>query len=129
MASVLEGARVGFQQVGRRCINAANVLTLGRYLAMAARACLVAVALDLSVPFWLIFLAVGLVRFTLLFAVAPGRLGVLEVGWYGVLALGGVGSATIIPFLIGLRVYSLVFNAVLALGAHVAVTLIPRTAD
>lgn len=125
LASTLEGARTGFEQVGRRCITTANVLTLGRYLAMATRAYFIAVALNLSIPFWLVFLAVGLVRFTLLFAVAPGRLGVLEVGWYGVLALGGIPSATIIPFLLGLRLYGLVFNAVLALIAHLAVMLGP----
>jgi uncharacterized membrane protein YbhN (UPF0104 family) len=95
-------------------------LTLGRYLAMAMRAYFIAVALNLSIPFWLVFLAVGLVRFTLLLAVAPGRLGVLEVGWYGILALGGIQSSTIIPFLLGLRLYGLVFNAVLALVAHLA---------
>lgn len=123
VATMVEGARMGFEQVGRRCINAANLLTLGRYLAMAVRAYFIALALGLSIPFWLIFLAVGLVRFTLLFAIAPGRLGVLEVGWFGVLALGGVDSAAIVPFLIGLRVYGLVFNAILALAAHLAVTL------
>jgi uncharacterized protein (TIRG00374 family) len=120
LASTLEGARAGFEEVGRRCITTANVLTLGRYLAMAMRAYFIAVALNLSIPFWLIFLAVGLVRFTLLLAVAPGRLGVLEVGWYGILALGGIQSSTIIPFLLGLRLYGLVFNAVLALVAHLA---------
>jgi uncharacterized protein (TIRG00374 family) len=125
VASTLEGAGTGFDQVGRRCMTSANLLTLGRYVAMAARAYFIALALNLSIPFWLAFLAVGLVRFTLLFAVAPGRLGVLEVGWYGVLALGGLATSTIIPFLIGLRIYGLVFNAVLALGAHVAVTLLP----
>jgi hypothetical protein len=40
-----------------------------------------------------------------------------------------VGRSTVIPFLIGLRVYGLVFNAVLALGAHVAMTLLPRRAQ
>jgi len=129
VVEMMEGGRKGLAEVGRKCITAANLLTFGRYLAMALRAYLICLALHLTIPFWVVFLAVGLVRFSLLLAVAPGRLGVLEVGWYGVLALGGVGSATIIPFLIGLRVYSLVFNAVLALGAHVAVTLIPRTAD
>ncbi len=121
LGSTVEGARAGFERVGRGCITAANVLTLGRYLAMATRAYFIAWALGLSIPFWLVFLAVGLVRFTLLFAVAPGRLGVLEVGWYGVLALGGVQTSTIIPFLLGLRLYGLVFNAVLALSAHLAV--------
>jgi uncharacterized protein (TIRG00374 family) len=120
LASTVEGARAGFERVGRGAITKANVLTLGRYLSMAMRAYFLAWALNLSIPFWLVFLAVGLVRFTLLFAVAPGRLGVLEVGWYGVLALGGVQTTTIIPFLLGLRLYGLVFNAVLALVAHLA---------
>jgi uncharacterized protein (TIRG00374 family) len=119
----LDGASEGLEQVSEKCINSANVLTMFRYLGMAVRAYFVALALGLSIPFWLIFLAVGLVRFTLLFAVAPGRLGVLEVGWYGVLALGGVAASSIVPFLIGLRVYGLVFNAIMALAAHLAVSL------
>jgi uncharacterized protein (TIRG00374 family) len=123
----LEGAQTGFEQVGRTCINSANLLTLCRYLAMAFRAYFLSLALGLSIPFWLVFLAVGLVRFALVFAVAPGRLGVLEIGWYGVLALGGVETSAILPFLIALRVYGLVFNAALALGAHLAVSLRPRT--
>ncbi len=126
VAPTLEGARAGFEQVGQKCITAANVLTLGRYLMMALRAYFLTLALGLSIPFWLIFMAVGLVRFTLLFAVAPGRLGVLEVGWYGILALGGVDSSATIPLLIALRVYGLVFNAVLALATHLVVSLRPR---
>lgn len=128
VTSTLEGAQTGFEQVGRTCINSANLLTLCRYLAMSFRAYFLSLALGLSIPFWLIFLAVGLVRFALVFAVAPGRLGVLEVGWYGVLALGGVEASAILPFLIALRVYGLVFNAALALGAHLAVSLRTRTA-
>lgn len=126
LESALEGATKGVERVGRRCITSANLLTVGRYVAMALRAYFISLALNLPIPFWLTFLAVGLVRFTLLLAVAPARLGVLEVGWYGVLALGGTESSTIIPFLIGLRVYGLVFNAVLALATHLAVTLSPR---
>ena len=128
VAPTLEGARAGFEQVGQKCITVANVLTLCRYLMMALRAYFITLALGLSIPFGLIFVAVGLVRFTLLFAVAPARLGVLEVGWYGVFALGGVDRSAIIPLLIGLRVYGLVFNAVLALATHLAVTLRPRKA-
>ena len=124
----LEGARAGFEQVGQKCITVANVLTLCRYVMMALRAYFLALALGLSIPFGLVFVAVGLVRFTLLLAVAPGRLGVLEVGWYGILALGGVEGSAIIPLVIALRVYGLVFNAVLALATHLVVTLRPRQA-
>jgi uncharacterized protein (TIRG00374 family) len=128
LATTLEGARAGFEEVGRRCITAANMLTLSRYLAMAMRAYFIAVALNLSIPFWLVFVAVGLVRFALPLAVAPGRLGVMEMGWYGVLALGGIQTSTIIPFLLGLRLYGLVFNAVLALVAHLAMMFGPGEA-
>jgi uncharacterized protein (TIRG00374 family) len=128
VGSTLEGARAGFEQVGQKCMTAANVLTLFRYLLMVLRAYFLALALGLSIPIGLVFVAVGLVRFTLLLAVAPGRLGVLEVGWYGILAVGGVDTSAIIPLLIALRVYGLVFNAVLALATHLVVTLRPREA-
>lgn len=123
VAGALDGAKEGWKQVGQKCIMTANTLTLARYLAMAFRAYFISLALNLTIPFWVIFVAVGMVRFTLLFAVAPARLGVLEVGWYGVLALAGIGSSTIIPFLIGLRVYGFLFNAVLALSTHLLVSL------
>jgi hypothetical protein len=35
-------------------------------------------------------------------------------------------SSIVIPFLIGLRVYGFLFNAVLSLGTHLAVMAIPR---
>ncbi len=126
-AQTLEGARKGLEDLGQRCITSANFLTFGRYLAMALRAYFISLALNLAMPFWVVFLSVGIVRFSLLFAVAPGRLGVLEVGWYGVLALAGMESSTIIPFLIGLRVYGFLFNAMLALLTHTAVILSGRT--
>jgi uncharacterized protein (TIRG00374 family) len=123
----LESANRGLEEVGQRCVTVANLLTLGRYLAMALRAYFISLALNLAIPFWAIFLGVGIVRFSLVFAVAPGRLGALEVGWFGVLALVGIDSSIIIPFLIGLRVYGLLFNAVLALFTHVLVVLSQRT--
>jgi uncharacterized protein (TIRG00374 family) len=126
LIEMMEGARKGLEEVGQRCITSANLLTFGRYVAMALRAYFISLALNLAIPFWVIFLAVGLVRFSLLFAVAPGRLGVLEVGWYGMLALAGMESSTIIPFLIGLRVYGFLFNAVLALFTHIAVVVLSQ---
>jgi uncharacterized membrane protein YbhN (UPF0104 family) len=93
---------------------------------MAFRAYFISLALNLTIPFWVIFLGVGMVRFILLFAVAPGRLGVLEVGWYAMFALAGLESSTIIPFLIGLRVYGFLFNAVLALCTHMVVIVLPQ---
>jgi len=126
LVETLLGAKQGLEDIGPRGILGANLLTFGRYVAMALRAYFISSALDLALPFWVVFLGVGIVRFTLLFAVAPGRLGVLEVGWYGLLALAGLESSTVIPFLIGLRVYGFLFNAVLSLGTHLAVMVIPH---
>lgn len=128
VVEIVEGVNEGLDEVGRSCMTSANLLTFGRYLAMALRAYLISLALNLAIPFWVIFLGVGLVRFSLLFAVAPGRLGVLEVGWYGVLALAGVGSSTIIPFLIGLRLYGFLFNTGLALSAHLIIVFSQKIA-
>lgn len=123
VVEVMEGGRKGLAEVGQKCITAANLLTFGRYLAMALRAYFICLALHLAMPFWVVFVAVGLVRFSLLFAVAPGRLGVLEVGWYGILALAQIDSSAIVPFLIGLRVYGVLFNGVLALSVHAVIIL------
>jgi uncharacterized protein (TIRG00374 family) len=126
VVEMMEGGRTGLAEVGQKAITAANLLTFGRYLAMALRAYFICLALHLTMPFWVVFVAVGLVRFSLLFAVAPGRLGVLEVGWYGILALTGIESSAIVPFLIGLRVYGMLFNGVLALSVHAAMILSRR---
>jgi uncharacterized membrane protein YbhN (UPF0104 family) len=126
LVETLQGAIRGLEDIGPRGILSANLLTFGRYTAMALRAYFISAALNLALPFWLVFLGVGIVRFTLLFAVAPGRLGAMEVGWYGLLALAGLQSSIVIPFLIGLRVYGFLFNAVLSLGTHLAVMAVPR---
>jgi uncharacterized protein (TIRG00374 family) len=126
MVETLLGAIRGLEDIGPRGILRANLLTFGRYVAMAMRAYFISAALNLAIPFWVVFLGVGIVRFTLLFAVAPGRLGAPEVGWYGLLALVGLESSIVLPFLIGLRVYGFLFNAVLSLGTHLAVMAVPR---
>jgi len=126
LVETLQGAIRGLEDIGPRGILRANLLTFGRYVAMALRAYLISAALNLSMPFWVVFLGLGIVRFTLVFAVAPGRLGAMEVGWYGLLALAGLENSIVIPFLIGLRVYGFLFNAVLSLGTHLAVMAVPR---
>ena len=128
LVETLLAAKQGLEDIGPRGILRANLLTFGRYVAMAVRAYLISVALNLSLPFWLVFVGLGIVRFTLVFAFAPGRLGAMEVGWYGLLALAGLDSSIVIPFLIGLRVYGFLFNAVLSLGTHLAVMAVPHRA-
>ncbi|MGB9300955.1 MAG: lysylphosphatidylglycerol synthase transmembrane domain-containing protein [Anaerolineae bacterium] len=128
LVETLLAAKQGLEDIGPRGILRANLLTFGRYVAMALRAYFISVALNLAMPFWVVFVGLGIVRFTLLFAVAPGRLGAMEVGWYGLLALAGLESSIVIPFLIGLRVYGFLFNAVLSLGTHLAVMVVPHKA-
>ena len=128
LVETLLAAKQGLEDIGPRGILRANLLTFGRYVAMAVRAYLISVALNLSLPFWLVFVGLGIVRFTLVFAFAPGRLGAMEVGWYGLLALAGLESSIVIPFLIGLRVYGFFFNAVLSLGSHLALMAVPHRA-
>jgi uncharacterized membrane protein YbhN (UPF0104 family) len=124
----LLAAEQGLEDIGPRGILRANLLTFGRYVAMAVRAYFISTALHLSVPFWVVFVGLGLVRFTLVLAFAPGRLGAMEVGWYGLLALAGLESSIVIPFVLGLRVYGFLFNAVLSLGTHLAVMAAPYRA-
>jgi uncharacterized protein (TIRG00374 family) len=126
LVEMLLAAKQGLEDIGPRGILRANLLTFGRYVAMALRAYIISVALNLAIPFWVVFVGLGLVRFTLVFAFAPGRLGAMEVGWYGLLALAGLESSIVIPFVIGLRVYGFLFNAVLSLATHLAVMAVPH---
>lgn len=128
LVETLLAAKQGLEDIGPRGILRANLLTFGRYVAMALRAYFISVALNLAIPFWVVFVGLGIVRFTLVFAFAPGRLGAMEVGWYGLLALAGLDSSIVIPFLIGLRVYGFFFNAVLSLGSHLALMAVPHRA-
>ncbi len=95
------------------------LLTLGMYLLLWARLCLIAQALNLNIPSYLLAMGISITQLALIFSVTPGSLGFLEGGWAAVLGLGGLSVDQFSIFVIGRRAYVLVFtliNTLLAFG-------------
>jgi len=91
-------------------------LTLILYSLLSVRLILIALALRLDVPWYLLVMGVAVTQFTLIFSFTPGSLGVLEGGWAAVFGLGGQ-MATYTVFVIGRRAFVLIYTLVCTLLA------------
>lgn len=87
------------------------LLTLGMYSLLAARLTLVALAVRLDIPWYLLAMGICVAQLTLVFSVTPGSLGFLEAGWGAVLGLAGLDPDQIVLFLIARRAYMLIFSS------------------
>jgi uncharacterized protein (TIRG00374 family) len=98
--------------VSNRLAVKAFLLTLVMYSLLAVRLVFIARALHLDIPWYLLFMGVGITQLALVFSVTPGSLGFLEGGWAAVLGLGGWSLGDISVFVIGRRAYVLVFTLI-----------------
>jgi len=113
-----EGSRRDIRAFSRSQLMALCLLTLAKYVALLARLIFLSAALDLDLPIAALLVGLPLSSLTLLLAITPGGLGVLEGGWYGILALLGTPTEAIGPFLLGRRVYLMLIFAVIAALAY-----------
>lgn len=88
-------------------------LTTLKYAALMIWTLLLVRTLDLSIPPLLIWAGIPIAQLSLVLAFTPGGIGVLEGGWYAVLALAGLPNETISAFLLGQRLYWTLFSALL----------------
>lgn len=93
-------------------------LTLILYSLLAVRLMLIALALRLEIPWYLLAMGVAVTQFTLIFSITPGSLGILEAGWYAVFLLGDQ-VAVYTVFVIGRRAFVLIYTLVCTLLAFV----------
>lgn len=91
------------------------LLTLVLYSLLALRLVLIALAVRLEVPWYLLAMGVGITQLTLIFSFTPGSLGVLEGGWWAVFQLGGQSPDVYSLFVIARRALVLVFTVVCGL--------------
>jgi uncharacterized protein (TIRG00374 family) len=91
-------------------------LTLVLYTLLSVRLVLIALALRLDVPWYLLVMGVAVTQFTLIFSFTPGSLGVLEGGWAAVFGLGGQMAAYTV-FVIGRRAFVLIYTLLCTLLA------------
>lgn len=66
-------------------------------------------AVETSLPLPLVVAAYPIVQLSLIAAVTPGGLGLFELGWIGLLLLGGVSRTDALTFSIAQRAYIIVF--------------------
>jgi uncharacterized protein (TIRG00374 family) len=93
------------------------LLTLVMYILLSARLYFIAQALRLDVPWYLLAMGVCVTQLALIFSVTPGSLGFLEGGWAAVFGLAGLSMQQFATFVIGRRVYVLIFTAIQTLLA------------
>lgn len=66
-------------------------------------------AVDISVHWTLFLAAYPFVQLSLIAAVTPGGLGIFDLGWLGLLALGGVPKGDALTFVVAQRAYVTIF--------------------
>lgn len=66
-------------------------------------------AVDISVHWTLFLAAYPFVQLSLIAAVTPGGLGIFDLGWLGLLALGGVSEGDALTFVVAQRAYVAIF--------------------
>ncbi len=98
--------------VHNRLAVQAFLLTLVMYTLLAARLFLIAQALRLEIPWYLLAMGISVTQLALVFSVTPGSLGFLEGGWAAVLGLAGLTLDQFTTFVIGRRAYVLVFTLI-----------------
>lgn len=92
-----------------------NVLLISSYVVIAR-------ALDLSAPALLFAAAFPITQLSLIVAVAPGGLGIFDLGWLGLLRLGGMGPDEALTFVVAQRAFIYVFVLIWA-GTSALLTL------
>lgn len=96
--------------------TALRALGLSILLNSALAACYFTIARAVGLPQpWPIFVAgFPITQLSLIIAVTPGGLGLVDAGWYGVLLLAGVPSQQALTFVVAQRAYIFVFVLVWA---------------
>lgn len=82
----------------------------------------IAQALGLPIDLWTFVLVGSAVQLSLVVAFTPGGLGIMDLGFVGLLALGGVESETVAAFIVGQRAFQYTFFPLMA-GISYLVTM------
>lgn len=103
------------QRLGRSESAAVWALTLLRFVLGTLQFAILAEAFDLGISPWVLFTIVPLVQVILVTGVTPGGLGIVDLGWLGLLVAAGIGTAEASTFVIvqraGLTLAFLLFAA------------------
>ena len=117
-----EGLRrlAGVQHFTLRQSLAIAAVTFVRYGLNAVMFWTIAQALGLSIDLWTFVLVGAAVQLSLVVAFTPGGLGIMDLGFVGLLALGGVPSETVAAFIVGQRAFQYTFFPLMAGVSYLA---------
>lgn len=87
-------------------------LTIVGQLLMVLRTWLIAQAIGVDISGATAFLAVALAQGSILIAITPGSLGMMEASWYAVLEVNNVPSEDIAAFMVAHRIFTIISLAV-----------------
>ena len=110
--------------VSTRVVMQAYLITLARFVFLTLQFYLISVALHLSFSFWEFWVVIPLGQLGYLVAFTPGSLGVSELGWWGLLSLLGSTEVDRNSFVIGQRIFILMFTLVMGLATSLAMLLL-----
>ena len=114
-----EKVSVAFQGLKKNVILRMYLLTAVKFGLLVLQLTMFAVALDACMsPFYILF-GIPLSQLSLLFAFTPGGLGIIEVGWFGILKLGNVPTDQALIFVVGQRILTVMFVFLLAILCHI----------
>jgi uncharacterized protein (TIRG00374 family) len=122
----LDWIDLGEDLVSKGVVMRAYLITLVRFVLLTVQFYLISVALHLPFSFWQFWGAIPLVQLGLLVAITPGALGILEVGWLGVLALLGGAEADCNSFVVGQRIFVSLFIFVMGLSTSLWILLLAK---
>lgn len=105
--------------LGARASGAIYLLSVVKLAMVVARFYCVAGALSVAMPAPTAVLCVPLAQLAALVAVTPGGMGILEMGWYGILSWAGLSGDETVLLVFGWRLYSFISLLLLALGLRV----------
>jgi uncharacterized protein (TIRG00374 family) len=100
--------------------------TMVRYSLLILRIYYLALALGVHITLALIFLGIPFAQASMVIGLTPGGLGLVELGWFAVFVRAGLPRAGTMTFLVGQRVYILLFSVIM-FGLAVAVAWATRS--
>jgi len=98
-----------FKLLEKKTLHYLLAMTFVRLIFVIGRLYFLVAALGLSIPLSTLLVGIPVAQLSLILALTPGALGVLEGGWYAVFAIAGIAPAERSAFLIGQRVYWFIF--------------------
>jgi uncharacterized protein (TIRG00374 family) len=99
--------------VGKPDFAKAYLLSIVKFLCTVIRFIFFARAIEMPVSPFVFFLGTPMGQLSFLFAFTPGGLGIFEAGWYAILVQVGTPVSYIVPFLLGQRVFTVLFIGML----------------